>query len=277
MRAVLISRDRRPQQPGQGTRSVYPDPMVRLSRHQQRIAGALAVGGALALTGAMVVAGAVVGVTAVRVRRSERRHLQPSERRPDSADAIVVFGAHAYPDRPSRELACRLDHGIELWRAGVAPVIAVSGGIDGDLDEVEVMADYLRRCGVPAAAVVPARPGGNTRQTLQAVAGLPGQRFVAVSSPYHSYRIEAESRRQQVEVITDCPAVTAEYSSERLVKVRRRSEVLGVLFYAIPDPVAVAIRRRVGRLRHTVPHRLAGTYRTHVRQVKPRQRRDSGA
>lgn len=220
-----------------------------------------------ALTGLAAIVGTVVtgmvGVTAYRVRRSELRHGQPSLRVPGAADAIVVFGARVHPDRPSPELARRLDHAIELWRAGVAPVIAVSGGIDGDLDEVVVMSEYLVQQGVPVEAVVPARPGGNTRETLRAVAQLDGRRFVAVSSPYHSYRIEAEARRAHVAVVTDCPATTPEYRSQRLARVRRRSEVVGVLFYALPDPVAVVVRRRVGRLRHTVPDRLAGIHRTH--------------
>lgn len=213
----------------------------------------------LSVSGATVVAVAIVGVTSLRVWRAERRHLRPSVRVPGSADALVVFGAQAYPEGPSRELACRLDHAVALWRAGVAPAIAVSGGIDAHSDEVVVMAEYLARSGVPDGAIIRARPGNNTRETLRTVAGLEGRRFVAVSSPYHSYRIEAEARRVGLDLVTDCPATTAEYRSARLARVRRATEVLGVIFYAIPDPVAVALRQRVGRLRHTLPHVLAGT------------------
>jgi uncharacterized SAM-binding protein YcdF (DUF218 family) len=229
--------------------------------------------------GVAAIAAGVVGVTAYRVQRSERSHRQASERRPDSADVIVVFGAQVLPDRPSRELASRLDHAVELWRARVAPIIAASGGIDGELDEVAIMMDYLAQAGVPDEAIMPARPGGNTRETLQTVATLDGRRFVAVSSPYHSYRIEAEARRQHLDVVADCPATTPECRHPRLAKIRRRSEVLGVLFYAVPDPAAVTIRRWVGRLRHTVPHRLAGIGQTQGQQVDtraPRQPANSG-
>ena len=227
--------------------------------------------GLMLVIGATVSAATTVAVTAIRVRRSERRHQLPAMRQPGSADAIVVFGARVYPDRPSEDLAQRLNHAVMLWRTGVAPVIAVSGGVDGELDEVAVMGDYLLQAGVPASAIAPARPGGNTRETLQAVSQLQGRRYVAVSSPYHSYRIEAEARRQHLAVTTDCPARCAEAAHPRLLTVRRRSEVIGVLFYTLPDGLATQVRHRLGRLRHTLPHVLAGTYRSHVLEVRAAQ------
>lgn len=227
--------------------------------------------GAVALvvmTSAMLTAATSVAVIANRVRRSEARHQRPATRQPGSADAIVVFGARVNPDGPCDELAERLDHAVTLWRTGVAPTIAVSGGMDGELDEVQVMTDYLVRNGVPSPAITPARPGGNTRQTLQAVSHLPGHRYVAVSSPFHAYRIETEARRQHLDVTTDCPARTAESANPKLLAVRRRSEVIGVIFYMLPAPLAALIHSRVGRLRHTLPHLLAGTYRSHVLEVR---------
>ena len=155
-----------------------------------------------------------------------------------------------------------------LYRAQVAPMIAVSGGMDGDLDEVEGMSDYLLSLGVPPEAIIPARPGGNTRETIHAISQLAGQHFVAVSSPFHSYRIEAEARRQHLEVTTDCPARTAESANPKLLAVRRHSEVVGVILYALPAPLAAVIRTRLGRLRYTLPHVLAGTYRSHVLEVR---------
>ena len=220
------------------------------------------------VTGATLISATAVAVSAIRVRRSERRHLSPAVRQPGSADAILVFGARVNPDRPSDELAPRLDHAVMLWRAGVAPIIAVSGGIDGELDEVQVMSDHLVRAGVPSNSIVAARPGGNTRETLQTVARLPGARYAAVSSPFHSYRIESEARRQHLQVATDCPARTAEYAIPKLLAMRRRSEVIAVIIYALPAPLAAAIRTRLGRLRHTLPHVLAGTYRSHVLEVR---------
>jgi len=44
------------------------------------------------------------------------------------AGAIVVMGAAQYDGRPSPVFAARLDHAIELYRAGVAPLLVVTGG-----------------------------------------------------------------------------------------------------------------------------------------------------
>src|SRR5690242_18485159 len=53
------------------------------------------------------------------------------ERRP--VDAILVLGAAQWNGAPSPVLQARLDHAIELYRAGYAPRVAVTGGVgDGD-------------------------------------------------------------------------------------------------------------------------------------------------
>ena len=44
------------------------------------------------------------------------------------ADAIVVMGAAQYDGRPSPQLAARLDHVVELWPQGLAPLVVVTGG-----------------------------------------------------------------------------------------------------------------------------------------------------
>ena len=45
-----------------------------------------------------------------------------------AAEAIVVLGAAHYNGRPSPVLQGRLDHAVELYDAGLAPVIVVTGG-----------------------------------------------------------------------------------------------------------------------------------------------------
>ncbi|MFM9136926.1 MAG: YdcF family protein, partial [Actinomycetota bacterium] len=43
-------------------------------------------------------------------------------------DAIVVMGAAQYDGRPTPQFQARLDHALELWAAGVAPIIVTTGG-----------------------------------------------------------------------------------------------------------------------------------------------------
>jgi uncharacterized SAM-binding protein YcdF (DUF218 family) len=44
------------------------------------------------------------------------------------AGAIIVMGAAQYDGRPSPVLQARLDHAVELWRAGYADLVVVTGG-----------------------------------------------------------------------------------------------------------------------------------------------------
>ena len=44
------------------------------------------------------------------------------------ADAIVVLGAAQYAGRPSPVLKARLDHGIDLWKRGLARRVVLTGG-----------------------------------------------------------------------------------------------------------------------------------------------------
>ena len=48
------------------------------------------------------------------------------------ADAIGVFGAAEYDGRPSPVFRARLDHALELYNRGIAPLIITLGGPGGD-------------------------------------------------------------------------------------------------------------------------------------------------
>ncbi len=116
-----------------------------------------------------------------------------------SVDAIVVLGAAQYDGRPSPQLAARLDHVVELWEAGHAPLVVTTGGNrPGDrFTEAEASAEYLIDRGVPADAIV--QVGGSTSYASLELArdalrerGL--QRVLLVSDPYHALRIRLVSQ-----------------------------------------------------------------------------------
>ncbi|MGH4015022.1 MAG: YdcF family protein [Pseudonocardiaceae bacterium] len=136
----------------------------------------------------MLIAALVVGGTLFRVwqvARLDDRH---------SADIVVVLGAAQYDGEPSAVLGARLDHAARLWRSGVAPTIVTVGGRrDGDsYTEAEAGERYLTSYGVPEDAVVPVGEGGDTLESLQAVARRAGTEgwdsAVIVSDPWHSLR-----------------------------------------------------------------------------------------
>jgi uncharacterized SAM-binding protein YcdF (DUF218 family) len=109
-------------------------------------------------------------------------------------DAIVVMGAAQYDGRPSPQLAARLDHAAELWAAGLATVLVVTGGNQpGDrFTEAEASANYLIDRGVPADAILQETLSHSTYASLDAVTTLLHQRglfrVLLVSDPFHSLR-----------------------------------------------------------------------------------------
>jgi uncharacterized SAM-binding protein YcdF (DUF218 family) len=136
------------------------------------------------------VAGLVLlAVTAARVvHTASLQEIHP-------ADAIVVFGAAEYSGRPSPVLRARLDHALELYARGVAPVIITTGGAAADprFSEGGVGRDYLVRHGVPERSVIAETQGRDTSESAVRVAvimranGL--RSCIAVSDAYHVFRI----------------------------------------------------------------------------------------
>ncbi len=109
-------------------------------------------------------------------------------------DAIVVMGAAQYDGEPSPQLAARLDHVVEMWPQGLAPLVVVTGGNQpGDrFTEAEASAAYLTERGVPPDAIVREDAGGNSYESLQGAARLLEERGLSsvliVTDPYHALR-----------------------------------------------------------------------------------------
>ncbi|TAK00026.1 MAG: YdcF family protein [Chloroflexota bacterium] len=91
-----------------------------------------------------------------------------------AADAIVVLGAAQYNGTPSRIFEARLAHAVDLWQAGVAPVLVVTGGkAEGDLTtEAAAGRAYALARGVPEAAIMAEDEGRTTLESLENVAIL---------------------------------------------------------------------------------------------------------
>jgi uncharacterized SAM-binding protein YcdF (DUF218 family) len=143
---------------------------------------------------AVVLVVSYVGTTFVQVWQASRAdHRAP-------ADAIVVLGAAQYNGRPSPVLQARLDRGLELYEAGLAPLVVVTGGRqEGDrFTEATAGYNYLRDRGVPDAAIRKEVQGRTTYESLAAVARFlrdEGIRdVVLVSSPAHAKRIAGIAR-----------------------------------------------------------------------------------
>ena len=122
----------------------------------------------------------------------------------ERADAIVVLGAAQYNGRPSPVLKARLDHALELYRQGLAPMVVVTGGIGpGDrMSEATVGHKYLR-AQVPDSAIIVRPDGRTTEESMRSVAEWMREREVArvllVSDPFHMARLRLEARYARLE------------------------------------------------------------------------------
>ena len=114
------------------------------------------------------------------------------------ASAIVVMGAAQWNGRPSPVLQARLDHAAELYEAGAAPLVVVTGGKQaGDaVTQGQSGYQYLRDLGLPDAAIKVEVDGTNSYEELSASAlilrqSLAGSDVIVVTDPYHAQRVEA--------------------------------------------------------------------------------------
>ena len=132
----------------------------------------------------------MAGFAAVRVvqvgERDERGYV---------VDAIVVLGAAQYDGRPSPVLRARLDHAVELYLNGTAPILLMTGGrAPGDrLSEADVARRYAVRSGVPESAVLSEETGHDTLSSLRNAAAVLRQqglqRALFVSDRTHMLRV----------------------------------------------------------------------------------------
>lgn len=134
-----------------------------------------------------VVAGLALGV--LIERQAGQNEVRPS-------DAIVVLGAAQWNGKPSPVLQARLDHAFDLYAAGLAPKVIVTGGIGtGDsYSEGEVARQYLLRKGVPTAAVLTENRGRSSYESMEGATLLMQRngwhRALLVSDPFHMYRLK---------------------------------------------------------------------------------------
>ncbi len=107
------------------------------------------------------------------------------------ADCILVLGAGVREDGTvSHMLQDRLDCGIALYQAGVAPKILMSGDHgQAHYDEVNTMKQYAMEKGVPSEDIFMDHAGFSTYESMYRAKEIFGAgRIVTVTQKYHMYR-----------------------------------------------------------------------------------------
>ncbi|HIW76899.1 SanA/YdcF family protein [Gordonibacter sp. KGMB07426] len=142
--------------------------------------------------GCLVAVVAVVAVTnVVTLATTKDRVVSTEAAAALDADAIVVLGASVFADgTPSGILQDRLDDGIALYEAGVAPKIIMSGDNSTvSYNEVKAMKDYAVSQGVPSEDVFCDHAGFSTYESMYRAKHVFGaERIVVATQTYHLYR-----------------------------------------------------------------------------------------
>jgi len=146
------------------------------------------------------------------------------------ADAIVIFGAAEYVGHPSPVLKARLDHALVLYRRGLAPMLITTGGSGWDPKYTEggVGREYLASKGVPDANLIAETISTSTAQSAERIAVIMRannmKTCVAVSDPYHMFRIKQ---------ILQANGVTVYTSPRPEVHVSMKDDLLGIMREAL--------------------------------------------
>ena len=107
------------------------------------------------------------------------------------ADCILVLGAGLKADgTPNHMLLDRLNKGIELYRAGTAPKLLLSGDNgQEEYDEVNAMKEYALNAGVPSEDIFLDHAGFSTYESMYRARDIfLVEKAVVVTQRYHQYR-----------------------------------------------------------------------------------------
>ncbi len=123
------------------------------------------------------------------------------------AGAIAVFGAAEYDGRPSPVYRARLDHALDLYQRGIAPLMITLGGPGGDgYTEGGVGREYLMSMGVPEQRIIAETHSRDTEEAahnLAVIARANGlRRLVIVSDGLHLFRAHAICAADGLDVLT---------------------------------------------------------------------------
>lgn len=121
---------------------------------------------------------------------TRKKILNKDEYKIENIDCILVLGAGIRNNGPSPMLEDRLLTAIELYQAGVAPKILVSGDHENsNYDEVNVMKNYLINSGIPSEDIFMDHLGLSSYDSIYRLKKIfKVNRVVIVTQKYHLYR-----------------------------------------------------------------------------------------
>lgn len=146
-----------------------------------------------------------------------------------TTEAIVVLGAAQYDGAPSPVLQGRLDHALELYDAGVAPKVVLTGSKQAEDRFTEAYAGftYLLGKGVPEDAMSVVTDGRSTYESLAATARILKDEGIVqvtlVSDGYHNRRMLGIASELGLD-----PSVSGSDSGLNPLRIVKESAAVGV-------------------------------------------------
>lgn len=181
------------------------------------------------------------------------------------ADAIVVLGSHDV------RVA---DRGIEIFKAGWAPLLVFSGGFGNftkniwKQTEAETFAERARAAGIPAEKIWIENQSSNTGENIHFTRRLFKQkelhprRLIAVQKPYMERRTYATFRKiwPEIDIIITSPQIEfADYTTPEIT----RDQVINIM---VGDLQRIKIYPNKGfQIPQTIPPAVWDTYEKLVR------------
>ena len=134
------------------------------------------------------------------------------------ADAIAVFGAAEYYGRPSPVFNARLEHALDLYQRGLAPlIVSLGGGVDPQYSEGAVGRDFFLIHGVSDRRIIAETSSSDTEESVERLAAIARENhlrtILVVSDGTHMFRIQQLCRAQGLHVLLS-PRETGKYVSD---------------------------------------------------------------
>jgi uncharacterized SAM-binding protein YcdF (DUF218 family) len=163
------------------------------------------------------------------------------------SDAICVLGAAEYDGRPSPVFRARLDHALELYNRGIAPLIITLGGTNKDeYSEGAVGREYLMSLGIPESAIIAETESRSTEEQAHRIAVIARannlHRLVVVSDGTHLFRIHEICAADGLDVLTS-PRTRVSVGSGKGEAERIAHEILSYSAWRLRMAAASALKR----------------------------------
>ncbi|MCX7746348.1 MAG: YdcF family protein [Clostridia bacterium] len=136
--------------------------------------------------------------------------------KPQKSDVMIILGCQIWGRSPSDSLQYRLDKALELFKAGYAGHIIVSGGQGQDEETYEssVMKDYLVKKGIPEAKITEENKSTSTFENIKyskkIMEAKDFRSAIIVSNDFHIFRSLQLAKRLDISA-SGAPAPSVVY------------------------------------------------------------------